>query len=282
MRKNLISNGTGFFSAVFLSTALIGASDTAQASGELVFSQGFETDTAGWFDEDNGWAGSAVQVPSGTNGISSASGSSHAIFTQTFTANAGGTTGPFTRFDGYRTTFNPYTASIDIYLDTSWSLGEGFDYTVASNGSDGSHQRDFIFHVTQDTSSGKLLVGGSNNTNFDPREDLETLNSYEVTSSGWYTFEHDFRDAGDGTLAVDLNLYDSSGTLLFTETRNDPSDTIPAEVGGNRYGWFTNIDVAGGVAVDNTELTVVPTPTAAIGCAALLGGLSLRRRRKQA
>lgn len=252
----------------------------AHAAGALVFDQGFETDTAGWFDEDNGWTGTAERVSSGTNGITSSSGAFHAIFSQTDTVGVG-LSGPFSAFDGYRDTWTgSYSASADIYLDTAWSAGEGFDYSVASSRSDGTHLRDFIFHVTQDTSSGDLLVGGSNNTNFSPREDLDTLNNYVVSSSGWYTFEHSFYEAMDGSLAVDLNLYDSSGTLLFTETRNNAGDLIASVVGGNRYGWFTNIDIAGGIEVDNFALTVVPTPSAALAGVFMFGGLAARRRRR--
>ncbi len=176
-----------------------------------------------------------------------------------------------------------FTASQAIYLDTSWATGSGFDYSVAANGTDGLHQRDFIFHVTQDTSSGQLLVGASNNTNFDPIENLETGNYAVIGSSGWYIFEQVFHEVA-GVLAVDLNLYDVAHSLLFTETRSDPSDTIPGEVGGNRYGWFTNIDVDGGVAIDQTQLDVsqVPLPPALILFATGIGGLGwlgrLRRR----
>lgn len=55
-------------------------------------------------------------------------------------------------------------------------------------------------------------------------------------------------------LAVDLNLLDSGGGVLFTETRTNAADVIPDEVGGNRYAWFTFINVDGGVAVDEFEL----------------------------
>lgn len=226
-----------------------------------VFFQGFEADTLGWEDETTTWSGNVTRVASGTDGIASADGSWHATFTQTDAA--GGLTGPFTRFDGYRDEWpGEWCTKTDIYLDTGWAAGEGFDFSVASNGSDGAHQRDFIFHVTKDTSTGDLLVGGSNNTNFDPREDLETINHYDVDASGWYTFEHRFYDAGDGTLAVDLNLYDDAGTLLFTETRNDTSDVLATDIGANRYGWFTNIDIAGGIEVDNTELLIPGEGTA--------------------
>lgn len=251
------------------------------ATAAEVFNQGFETDTAGWFDENNGWTGTVDRVSSGT-GVTSASGGYHAQFKQT-NVDGIGTSAGFTRFDGYRDTWNgPYQASAAIYLDTSWNAGEGFDYAVASSRSDGTHLRDFIFHVTMDTSSGELLVGGSNNTNFNPREDLDTLNSYAVTDSGWYTFEHSFFDNGDGTLAVALNLYDSSGSLVFTEIRNNSADVLSTVVGGNRYGWFTNIDIAGGINVDDVTLNVVPLPPAAFAGLGLLGGLAgiraIRRR----
>lgn len=251
-----------------------------QAYAAQVWNQDFEVDSAGWLDNDDyAGYGNIDQVASGggTLGLTSASGSGHAEVQQV--GDPGDESGPFSRFDGYRSVWpGGMTASIDIYLDTAWAAGEGFDFSVAANGSDGDHEQDFIFHVTQDTSSGNLLVAGSNNTNFDPREDLDTLaNHYVVPATGWYTFEHVFRDLGDGTLAVDMNLRDSGGSLLFTETRNDASNILATVVGGNRYAWFTNVDIAGGIAIDNHTLEVVPEPAslALLG----LGGLAMLRRR---
>ena len=224
------------------------------AQDTVIYSQGFETDTSGWFDSSNGWEGSVARVISGTGGIASASGAWHAEMEQ---GNSPDPFGPFTDFGGFNSVWpGGITASTDIYLDKSWLLGEGFDYAVAINNQLGDHLRDFIFHVTQDTSTGDLLVAGSNNTNFDPREDLETIDHFVIPTSDWYTFEHVFFDDG-GVLAVDLNLYNSSGVLLFTETRSDPADLIATVVGGNRYGWNTNIDISGGIAVDNVSLTIV-------------------------
>lgn len=258
-------------------------SQAAISKATVVFDQGFETDTAGWFDENNGWAGTATRVASGTGGVTSSSGGFHGEFAQTSTAVAGGTTGPFSQFDGYRTVWpGGFSAEVDVFLDTSWAAGEGFDYSVAATGQDGLHQRDFIFHVTKDTSTGSLLVAGSNNTNFDPKENLENGNHVEVNSSGWYTLQHVFRDAGDGSLAVDLNLIDSVGSVLFTETRNnDTLDIIATEIGGNRYGWFTNIDIAGGIAVDNVSLSAVPEVGAIPFLAMGLAGFISRRKRRQ-
>ncbi len=233
---------------------LTGKNDVPVFAEVVEFQQGFETNSDGILDGSNGWYGDVTVVPTGTNGIASPDGSSHAILTQD--GPVGDETGPFTRFDGFRADFNgDWTAEVKVYLDTGWAAGEGFDYSVASSGSDGAHQRDFIFHVTKDTSTGELLVGGSNNTNFDPREDLETINHYTVPASGWYTLQHVFHNDG-GVLSVDLNLVDAGGTIVWTETRTDVTNDTIDQIGGNRYGWFTNIDVAGGIAVDSYSLDV--------------------------
>jgi len=152
------------------------------ANAGQVFFQGFETDTSGWFDGSSGWFGSVTRT---NTGVTPFEGSYVGKFEQSQLSNPADDTGPFTRFDGYRDTFpGTYSAKAAVYLDTEWALGEGFDYSVASNGSDGNHQRDFIFHVTKDTSNEKIQIGGSNNTNFDPREDLENINHLTVESSG--------------------------------------------------------------------------------------------------
>jgi len=210
------------------------------ANSEIFWYQDFSENADGWLDSDDEWYGTIT----------------HNSAEETATVEGDEISAPFSRFDGFRDVWpGDYFAEIEVYLDPDdWSLGEGFDYTVASSGSDGRHQRDFIFHLTKDTSTETLLVGGSNNTNFAPREDLENLNSYTVTEAGWYTLQHNFYN-DNGQLAVDLNLYkNSTGDLLFTETRTNATDLIPDEVGGNAYSWFTVIAVEGGIEVDNHSL----------------------------
>lgn len=232
------------------------------ASASEVFFQGFESDTVGWF----GNGGTVTAVASGTGGITSFTGSQHAV------VDGSG----YTQFDGYRSAWGgPMTARASVYLDTSWGTGEGFDYSVAATRQDGTHLRDFIFHVTQDTSTGDLLVGGSNNSNNGSlNQNLENLNHYTVGASGWFTLEHAFRDFGDGSLAVDLNLYDASGTKVFTETRHTATDLIATVVGGNRYGWFAVNAVTGGLNVDDVSLTIAPLPPAMLAGMGMLAGIA--------
>ncbi len=218
---------------------------TSGTSATTTFSQGFETNTDGWVE-------GVTQVASGTNGITSASGTHHAT----------AVTDAFTRFNGYKDTWNgTWTAKQDVYLDPSWAAGSGFDYSVAASNNTGAHLRDFIFHLSKDTSTNKLLVAADNNSNASVREDLETVTNHaEITSAGWYTMQHVFSNVS-GVLSVNLSLLNSSGSVVFTETRSTATDTIPSVVGGNRYGWFTVISLPSGLAIDNTLLDAYTPPT---------------------
>jgi len=169
-----------------------------------------------------------------------------------------GFTGAFTRLGGYDSTFDSgFATSVDVYIDLSdppWLLRRmDLISGTAVNNQSGGHRRDFIFHAAADDNSnpGAVLIAGSNNSNFAKRNDLETLNHYAVTASGWYTFQWVFRDFGDGTLAVDLNLRDSGGELLWIETRHNATDVIATQIGGHRYMWFTFVAVDE-LAIDNT------------------------------
>ena len=190
---------------------VMGLATTAAALRPL-YVQDFSDDADGWF---------------GGGGFGTVS---HNPGTETATLE-GDTWGPFSRFDGYRDTWTVgWTAEIDVYLNPAWDDGEGFDYSVAANGADGDHQRDFIFHVAKDTTTDMLLVAGSNNTNFSVREDLENLNHIEITQAGWYTLQHVFRDH-NGTLAVDLNLLDSNGTTRWLSIEVTPPSSRPMSLG---------------------------------------------------
>jgi len=248
--------------------------------------------------EDSGWTanqpgnwqnytnGKIQRVASGGGvaGVASSSGSAHAeiydltMGTDVFNNPSLGAVSPYTQFGGYSSSFNGgYTASLDVYLDATWADGQGFDYSVASNNQSGNHLRDFMFHVG--VVNGDLLVNASNNTDraFNSFKLLNENggNNYTVASSGWYTFEQVFYEDG-GNLAVDLNLYDSSDSLLYSVTRST-TDDIATIVGGNRYGYFTYNNIEG-LAIDNTSLQAIPEP-ASLGLLAA-GGLMLAKRRR--
>ena len=253
----------------------------ARANADIeVHYEGFED--PGWTAGGDNWNeinGTINRVTSGTNGVTSADGAAHAVLSDP------GNSAVFTRFGGYNSGFNGgYTASLDVYIDpTQFADGQGFDYSVATNDAAGNHRRDFIFHVGNDT--GSLLVNASNNTDFAfnafKLNNENAGDNYTIGSAGWYTFEHQFYDNGSGELAVDMSLYNSAGSLLYSITRTNPSDLIGTTVGGNRYGWFT-YNTIGNLAIDNTSLTyVIPEPSSALACLAMFGtGLFIRRRKK--
>lgn len=223
---------------------------SALYSGSLdvneVWFQGFETDIVDW--------ATPTRVASGTGGIASATGGFHSQM------NSGG----FSRFGAYSDVWpGAWIAEIAVYLDPNWSIGTGFDFSVAANGSDNLHQRDFIFHVGR-VADGRLLVNADNNTYGGGVPNQFVLmggTPYAVTTAGWYTFQHIFYEDG-GVLAVDMNLIDAQGNVLLTITLSNASDTIgpTGEVGGNRYAWFIFSNVPG-LPADNHRrgiVTVLP------------------------
>jgi predicted ribosomally synthesized peptide with SipW-like signal peptide len=141
-----------------------------------------------------------------------------------------------------------YYTETDVYLDTNMAAGTGFDYSVAMGKPDGTHLRDFIFHVAKDTSTGKLLVGASNNSsNSAAREDLETaFANNQIIETGWYTFQHKFYKNGDN-LEAQLSIIDANKNVVYTKkiSTTDTSFGVP------KYSWFTFITVPNGVDVQN-------------------------------
>ncbi|QQR64443.1 hypothetical protein IPH92_02630 [Candidatus Kaiserbacteria bacterium] len=192
---------------------------------DLVFSESFEQQgDPYWFSND----GTFSIVNSGTGGVTSSDGNKHGL--------ANGDI--FTRWGGYSSVFpaGGYTTEVDVYLDMADADGidKRFDFSSASNGSDGNHQRDFIFHLGTNA-VGVWAANASNNAPGDPHG----VGTVAINTTGWYTLQAYFHDVA-GVLVVDMKVLNSLGVVVGSWTRSDPSDTIPAEVGGNRYGWFIN------------------------------------------
>jgi hypothetical protein len=206
-----------------------------------------------------------TRVASGTDGRNSASGSWYARAAHNDYVT--GTLNQFTRLGGYSSVFpsGGYATSIDVYLDMSTATGSNdlrFDWSSAIGNTSGDHRRDFIFSVgTNPTTAGQFVMSASNNAPGWPAN--PDRDPFTVSTSGWYTFQHTFRDNGAGVLAVDMKVLNSVGTVLHAWTLSDPTDIIGSTVGGNRYGWLVRTDFPT-LALDNITRkgAVVPTCTA--------------------
>jgi hypothetical protein len=219
------------------------------ASAASSFSNGFESNTDGWFP--NG--GTITRVSSGTNGVASADGAYHAEVSV-----GSDFSGVFTRWGGYENTFptGGYETDVDIYLDmnenTSTGTDKTFDYSSAINQPNGDHRRDFIFSVgTDPTTPDQFIMSASNNAPGWPSN--PGRDPFIIDQTGWYTFRHIFQDNGSGVLQVAMEVLDSDGNVLHTWILSDPTDIIGSTVGGNRYGWFVTSDFDP-LAIDNSEL----------------------------
>jgi hypothetical protein len=180
--------------AVALTLVLVSSASAV----EPTYRNGFEIDTAGWFDA----SGTITRQPSGyvnpggyASDINSATGGFHARLdrgTCETQAGGGGDTvncpGPFTRWGGRNNTWpvGGYTTQVDIYLDPAYARanpdsyggnitcleasdpssdptckGTRFDYSSAINNAAGGFLRDFGFNVaTGPDPNGNLTCTG--------------------------------------------------------------------------------------------------------------------------
>lgn len=153
-----------------------------------------------------------------------------------------------------------YISELDVYLDPSAPVGNGFDLSVASSRvTDGSHQQDHIFHV--ENKADGLFVDASHNSAWQSGQ-LTGADAAEVIDAGWYTLQHVFGDDGNGYGEVTFNVLDSDGDPVWSAILpiSDGGAAVPvAEVGSPRYQWATI--VIGTFDFDNQSLErVVAAP----------------------
>jgi hypothetical protein len=241
---------------------------------------GFETDTAGWFNLSGA---TITRVPTGSsstyaNGVAASTGNYYARLgkdTNPDSCTYGGGTapiyyGPYTKWGGYSAIFPPggYSTGADVYLDVTYAQNHPdtrFDWSSAISDASGGFRRDFVFNVGTDA-LGFVITGGNNSTRCGANPaDPGQSPVVHITQSGWYTFKHTFSGVSGGPLAVALTVSPAGSNVpLGTWVRSDPSDSIGTTVGGNRYGWFVQNEFDG-LAIDNTFRTgTASTP----GCTA--------------
>ena len=262
--------------AIVFALALLAVVWVAADAPPAPYFNGFETDTAGWFPLSGGTISrrpSEYMTGGYANGISSATGSHHArlgVDPNPHTCSSGGSpqfvfAGPYTNWGGYSSIFptGGYRTGVDVYLDVAWAalnLDKRFDWSSAINNPGGAHRRDFVFNVG--TEPAGFVISGSNNTTrcgAFPANPGRT--PVHISESGWYTFEHHFTGVAGGPLMVVMQLIRKmSGVPVGTWVLTDPADIIGVTVGGNRYGWFVQNEIAD-LAIDNSFRTGTPEHT---------------------
>lgn len=285
-------------SLYFLAVLALTAAGNCHATN--LYFQGFESDASGWsFASGGDGNGSITQTPSGGGplGLTAFSGANYAtVHSNTNGYAAGYGTGGYSFF-GTPSGIPPYpggpfSQSINVYIDTH--------APAPSNGGTPAFWVDGSPASTSpvDAGSGGVGYGGEHNfqlsytgssviVNVDGTAPVTTL-----ASSGWYTFEMVYsKGASDASLAMTtLNLYNSGGVLLGSDTTLDDSNGDPLEsqyLAGPGYVWlaawqngFSNDEL--GIDDVRADTSATPEP-AVLGMLASgfvgLAGIRVARRR---
>jgi hypothetical protein len=244
--------------------------------------QGFETDTGDWVFYDGGAQSGRVASGGGLLGVTSASGSYHAELANVHdTYQAGYGSAGYSYFGAPDPVYQgSFYQSIDVYIDPTWSgLGLWIDMSPRDIINESLWAAEGNFRLTADGSS----------------VDVQAINSSNLTSittAGWYTFEMVWSKGTNPTdlINMDLNVYDSTSTLLGSESflATFPPNTHLGEsqyLGNNGYVWLTvwqNGFADDIIAIDNVQTGLVPIPAPGaivlVGIGAGIVGWFKRRR----
>lgn len=253
--------------------------------------QGFETDTAGWTAYPGTGDSSITRVASGTNGITSSSGSYHAEIFMDADVNATSTAhgGAYTYPGGTQTLlpgFTKATFSVDVYIDPAdgevgdqWNMQNAFNfYDVTSSTSGkplGSNQLKTFSFICKKVDSGTWTLGRNSGTPL----------PISITTAGWYTMITEWTETPGGI--VDYNWIDDGTTLYEVGPGVNVLGTTAASY-SPRYMWLFGDETDSNdktVAIDNASFTLAQTiPEPASVAIWMLLGMSavglVRGRRK--
>lgn len=270
--------------AVLASAAVIAAvASTALAiDPQQPFFNGFETDTAGWFDNSGQGFGVITREPSGfvsvtgyAGGVASATGGFHARVRSAGCniVGPGSCPGPFT---GWGATVpvpgsfpgGGYTTEVAVYLDVvsaASHLDTRFDWDSTVHLAGSPNYLRYVFNA--ETTSAGFLIGSSQQSG---RIDADPSNAcpnpstppnacrapVTIASSGWYRFRHTFRDDGTGKLAVDMTILNSSGGVVPGASWTIFQSLALSALGGPNFGWFENEEIPE-LAIDDSRMDPV-------------------------
>ncbi|MFZ5437709.1 MAG: hypothetical protein ACOZAK_01495 [Patescibacteria group bacterium] len=112
-----------------------------------------------------------------------------------------------------------WLTQIDVYLDTGWQSGQGFNYAIETrlDNPEGPTYKHFIFNVAKDKSTKSLLIGVSDELNYELSEDLENFNHYKVKKSGWFTLRSKIRSE-KYQIFVDMFVLDEGKQVVWQDT----------------------------------------------------------------
>lgn len=165
--------------------------------------------------------------------------------------------GPYTLFGtNYQATAFPahgFTTSLKIYLSKAWAAanpGQVVDWDVALSNTSAGYLQDFAFNLCTTAAGG----GGFYESTSSNAGGCST-GPNEITSSGWYTFKHNFHTVGSNVDVTYSILNGTNHNAVAPVTTNTGHAT--ATVGGPQYGWLPDENVLG-LPIAKSSLTLNP------------------------
>jgi hypothetical protein len=218
-----------------------------QAMAAVPEFQGFETDTSGWLGTAQGWNGWVYRVPSGTAGITSASGSYHGHLYpgDPGSFGYGFDDGPAYRGSGVQSTWPGATWAqvTKLYLDNNIIEG-AYQEEVWTNPSLGDLTGAYIGESTfrpekygastwsVNLPSASFGLGGTSGTLF----------ITPVAGNQWVEFIQTIRASYDGFIRVENYVLAASNDAILGEITSGPTTRSNSATGGQRsVAWYTNM-----------------------------------------